>query len=198
MKRAARSRSLAAFGLLLLLLLAAACGSSQYATQSPSEMLGAPGQWTGVLKALAGPSVAEISQYLVIAMGDDADVSKAFLQVGTEIGADRVLLSVSNDPGYVTDGSFPNLAAVFGTRWNTGTNPDSLNSAAPIFQGVDWSGEVALTSDNGTQDVSNSLVFADTGIQRVAAPRYRISRIHFTSMSVRRPRPAHRWPSAPG
>ena len=62
------------------------------------------------------------------------------------------------------DGGLPNLLAVFGTRWNTTTNPYSPNSAATIFQGTDRSGEVALTSDNGTFDGVN-LLFANIGIQ---------------------------------
>ncbi|RLT40063.1 MAG: hypothetical protein DWI57_09120, partial [Chloroflexi bacterium] len=115
------------------------------------------------------PPVSEIGKYLVISMGDDANIGRAFQMSNSEIGADRKVLSTANDPGCVTDGGLPNLLGVFGTRWNTATNPDSLNSHTPLFQGIDWSGEVALTSDNGTFDSSNSLVWADTGIQTVDA-----------------------------
>ena len=113
------------------------------------------------------PPVSEIGKYLVISMGDDANIGRAFQMSNSEIGADREVLSTANDPGCVTDGGFPNLLGVFGTRWETSTNPDSLDDHTPLFQGIDWSGEVALTSDNGTFDSSNSLVWADTGIQTV-------------------------------
>jgi hypothetical protein len=117
------------------------------------------------------PSVTELSKYLVISMGNDSDVGRAFQMSNTEIGADREVLSTPGDPGYPTDGGFPNLLNVFGgdtpPRWNLTTDPDSLNGAATVFEGIDWSGEVALTSNNGKFDSSNSLVFADTGIQTV-------------------------------
>jgi plastocyanin len=120
----------------------------------------------------APPSAVEISKYLVISMGNDADVGRAFQMSNTEIGADRQVLSTPSDPGCPTNGSFPNLLNVFGgdtpPRWNLATNPDSLNGAELLFQGFDFSGEVALTSNNGKFDSSNSLVFADIGIQSAA------------------------------
>lgn len=113
--------------------------------------------------------MSQVGKFLVISMGDDADVGRTFQMSNTEIGADRKVLSVAQDPGYIADGGFPNLFDVFDQRWNVATNPDSVTGAATVFQGADWSGEVALTSVNGKFHSSNSLVFADTGIQTVHA-----------------------------
>ena len=136
----------------------------------------------------APPSAAEVGKYLVISMGDDANIGRAFQLSNSEIGADRKVLSLSADPGYVTDGGMPNLYGVFGTRWNTSTNPDSLNNAAPVFQGIDWSGEVALTSDNGKFDSSQGLVFANIGIQAVnGSPLASVSNSKFYDVGVTGP-----------
>ncbi|NEP08280.1 MAG: hypothetical protein F6K34_28065, partial [Okeania sp. SIO4D6] len=129
----------------------------------------------------SAPSLTEIGKYLVVAMGDDADVGRAFQMSNSEIGANRDVLSDSSDPDFsVTDGGFPNLLDVFkdrsssGTRWNTSTNPNTVSvsddgnlEVVSPGQGIDYSGEVALTSNNGRFDFSNSLVFADVGIQGV-------------------------------
>src|SRR5688500_15332497 len=53
------------------------------------------------------PSMSQVGKYLVISMGDDADVGRAFQMSDTELGADRKVLSIAQDPGYITDGSFP-------------------------------------------------------------------------------------------
>jgi hypothetical protein len=128
---------------------------------------GATGYGPAPLAPAVVPPAGAIANYLVIAMGNDDDVGRAFQISDSEIGANRRVLSISAAPGYVTDGSMPNLLDVFGERWNTSTNPDSLNGAATLFQGISWSGEVALTSNNGKFDASNVLVFAGTGIRSV-------------------------------
>ncbi|NES69493.1 MAG: hypothetical protein F6K24_31855 [Okeania sp. SIO2D1] len=129
----------------------------------------------------SAPSLTEIGEYLVIAMGDDGDVGRAFQMSNSEIGANRDVLSNSSDPDFsITDGGFPNLLDVFqdrsssGTRWDTSTNPNTVSvsddgNLEVVSPGevIDYSGEVALTSDNGRFDFSNSLVFADVGIQGV-------------------------------
>src|SRR5687768_3214080 len=129
----------------------------------------------------APPSATEIRKHLVISMGDDADNGDAFLMSNTEIGADREVLSTPSDPGFPTNGSFPNLLDVFDdrssggndNRWNISTDPDTVSVTGGGIvspgEGVDWSGEVALTSDGGKFNASNSLVFADTGIQGTVA-----------------------------
>jgi hypothetical protein len=133
------------------------------------------------------PSATEIRKYLVVAMGDDADNGDAFLMSNTEIGADRNVLSTSSDPEFPAVG-FPNLLDVFDdrssggndNRWNVSTDPDTVSvtgeGVVSPGEGVDWSGEVALTAStavNGGQggkfNASNSLVFADTGIQGTVA-----------------------------
>ncbi len=134
------------------------------------------------------PSVAQIAKYLVVSMGDDADVGRAFQMSNSEIGADRRVLSVAQDPGYITDGGFPNLLDVFSSRWNVTTDPDSISGAAPVFAGIDWTGEVALTSDNGKFDSSNSLVFADLGIQTMhSSPLASVSNSYFYDLGVTGP-----------
>jgi len=122
-------------------------------------------------------SIDEIHKYLVIAMGDDADVGRAFLMSNSEIGADREVLSTPSDPGFPTNGSFPNLLDVFddrstggsNNRWDTSSDPDIVSvsgfGVVSPAESIDWSGEVALTSNGGRFDFSNSLVFADTGVQ---------------------------------
>jgi hypothetical protein len=134
----------------------------------------------------APPGPTEIRKYLIVSMGDDNDVGDAFLMSSTEIGADREVLSTPGDPGFPTNGSFPNLLSIFatrsggGARWNTSTDPDTVSVAGVGVvspgEGADWSGEVALTAStavNGGQggkfNASNSLVFADTGIQGTVA-----------------------------
>ena len=118
----------------------------------------------------SGPPVTEVGKYLVISMGSDANVGRAFQMSNTEIGADRKIISTASDPGCPTNGGFPDLTGQFAAgRWNLTTDPDSLNLAATLFQGTDWSGEVALTSSGGKTDSSNSLVFADIGIQSASS-----------------------------
>ncbi|MCP4292433.1 MAG: T9SS type A sorting domain-containing protein [bacterium] len=114
-------------------------------------------------------------------MGDDADNGRAFQMSNSEIGADRKVLSTPSDQGFPTNGSFPNLFDVFeerstggsNPRWDTNADPNVVSVSgeglvSPI-ESIDWSGEVALTSNGGRADLSNSLVFAETGIQGVVS-----------------------------
>src|SRR5688572_14656197 len=113
--------------------------------------------------ATAQPSATEIEKYLVIAMASDSDLRP--LQTScTELGADRIVLSTTSSPTWTPlNGCLPNLANVFGNpsspRWNIATDPDSVNGAAALFQGIDCSGNIALTSTNSMFDASNSLFF---------------------------------------
>jgi len=110
------------------------------------------------------PSTDELGQYLVIGMGDADDIDDAFQMSNSEIGADKTVISPDEEVGFGIGSTFPNLRDVFEERWNLDTDPNSLVDAAPVFQGVDWSGNVALTADNSSFDSSNSLVYADIGI----------------------------------
>ncbi|MEM7128646.1 MAG: hypothetical protein AAF702_20095 [Chloroflexota bacterium] len=116
------------------------------------------------------PSVAEISKYLAVAMrqgGSDAfDTGSS-----NELGADRSFLS----------GTDPNTHSTFATRWASagasvgsqppteeplGGQPDGVpTGAATVFQGIDWTGNVALTNDTGTFALSKIQVFGDLGVQ---------------------------------
>lgn len=111
------------------------------------------------------PSIDEIGKYIIIAMGDDSDIGRAYQASNIELGADRVVLSTASDSGSCpADGGYPNLVDVFGSRWNA---IPSVDDAANLFEGVDFSGEVALTSDNGKSEFDNSALFATVGIQGV-------------------------------
>ena len=103
-------------------------------------------------------------------MGDDAHIDNAFQMSNSEIGADRHVLSNSEAvwPPDVTS-SFPNILSVYETRWITSTDPHRLADHDLVFEGIDWSGNVALTSDNSSFDSANSLVFADFGIGTAAS-----------------------------
>src|SRR5688572_10452920 len=115
--------------------------------------------------ALAQPPLDDIEQYLVIGMASDADLRPLQMSC-TELGADRIVLSTTSSPTWSQlNGCLPNLVSVFGTRWNTSTNPDSVNDAEGLFQGIDWSGNVALTSTNSRFDSSNSVLFTNSGIR---------------------------------
>ena len=134
-----------------------------------SLMLALHATQASVLAQTAPPTTTQIGNYLVIGMGDDADIDNAFQMSNSEIGADKNILSAGEAVGFGNGSSFPNLRDVFTNRWNLATNPDSLNNATACFQGVDWSGNVALTSDNSSFDSANSLVYANLGIRTAAA-----------------------------
>jgi len=107
------------------------------------------------------PSSAEISKYLIIAMGGE-DVKPAVKMSNGEFGADQIVLSTSDSNG--CPGGRPNLYDVFKNRYNLTTTPaDSLDEAADLFEGVDHTGEIALTSANGKFDAANVVIFAQTG-----------------------------------
>lgn len=112
-----------------------------------------------------GPSLDEIEKYLVIAMANDDDVRPMQLSC-LELGSVRIVLSTPDSPTWTElDGCLPNLTDIFGNgRWDSSTSPDSVLNAATLFEGIDWSGSVALTSINSVFDSSDSVVFSDLGI----------------------------------
>ena len=139
------------------------------------------------------PAFPEVSKYLVIGTGEGSSSNSfaAFRQSNTEIGADQEVVSTSSNgspsqrTGSLPNGSTPNLFGVFlgtpganaapgGNRWNdTDLNhprdtvgiPDRLPGARPLFEGVDFSGNVALTGSLAKFESSNSDVNANIGIQ---------------------------------
>lgn len=109
------------------------------------------------------PPISELAKYMIIAMANDAD-TRALQMSCAELGANRIMLSTPSSPTWTQiNGCLPNLAGTFGLRWNTGTDPDSMYNAATVFQGIDHSGNVALTSTNGQFDASNTVTFAGIG-----------------------------------
>lgn len=118
------------------------------------------------------PSTAEINNWIVVTLGDDANIGRSLLGSNMELGADRVVISTPTDSGGCpANGGYPNLQSIFSSgspsRWNTATTPDSVTGAAEVFEGTDFSGDVALTSDNGGADVTNSVIFGASGINGV-------------------------------
>jgi len=125
---------------------------------------------------VATPSTDEVGQYLVVAFCEER--SSAFhISDGNELGANRSFLS----------GADPNTYDIFAERWDTaGANTNSANKpsteepdsfqlandghetppgAARVFQGIDWSGNVALTGSTGSFEMQSVQVFADLGVQ---------------------------------
>ena len=109
-----------------------------------------------------------MSKYLAIAFREGG--SDAFrADSSNDFGADRSFLS----------GALPHTYSIFARRWYTAihgttTNFQQANAvtgtapphpAAPIFQGIDYSGNVALTSRSGTLSLEHCQIFADLGFQ---------------------------------
>ena len=134
------------------------------------------GLFLPTLASAQQPSATEVGKYLVVGMREGG--SDAFnISSSNELGADRSFLS----------GADPNTYSVFAERWDDAgadTNfdnppsteePDSFQTtndghdtppgAAPVFQGIDYSGNVALTSGSGTFAMGDIQVFADLGVQ---------------------------------
>ena len=150
--------------------------------------------------AAANPLLAysEVAKYLVIGTGEGSQGNDfaSFQQSDTEIGANQEVVSTSNNgapsqrTGSLPNGSTPNLFGVFlgtaganasfgGNRWNdidpshgadTVGIPDTLPGARPLFEGVDFSGNVALTGAFAKFESSNSDVNANIGIQCNRSP----------------------------
>lgn len=135
-----------------------------------------------------------LNDYLVIATGGGSVPTgqfESFSMSNTELGADQEVLSKagSGHPqrlGSLLAGNVPSLFDVFagtpganaalgGNRWNDSDNAggngqttgevDRLPGARPLFEGIDHSGNVALTGPRSTFATSNSDVNATTGIQ---------------------------------
>lgn len=112
------------------------------------------------------PSVNEIEKYLIVGFKKRNEGSAVNLQNG-EYGADREVLSTGGTSP--TGASFPNIRSVFDQRWEPSgteaylTHPFSGNQISP-FEGIDYSGNIALTSESGGISMSNTDVFADLGV----------------------------------
>lgn len=140
------------------------------------------------LGAQASPVVQpNIVQNLVIATGQGTSGNNfaAFRMSNTEIGANQEVLSTSSNgapsqrTGSLPSGSSPNLYDVFKERWtnadpNHGSDTvgrvDTMPGARPLFEGIDYSGNVALTGSLAKFESSNSDVNASIGIQCNRSP----------------------------
>lgn len=141
------------------------------------------------------PGSELLSDYLVIATGNGSDIFnrfESFSMSNVELGADQEVVSnssVGNSPqrvggtagyngGLDLTGTFvPNEganAAFGGNRWNdsdpdhpndTIPNPDRLPGARPIFEGIDFTGNVALTGSHSILHTSNTDINASLGIR---------------------------------
>ncbi len=112
------------------------------------------------------PVSTELDKYLIIGNqsqenGDAVDIQN------TEIGADREFLSDgSSSPNSQAQGG-PNTRDVFepGVRWPALSSPQNPPSpAANVFEGIDWSGNVAVTAPDGQFSMSDVDVYADIGV----------------------------------
>lgn len=152
----------------------------------------------GPTLASAGPLpfMPEMNKYLVIATGQgtSGDEFTAFDMSNVEIGADQELVS-NSDVGSPSQrvGSYTGGLDLTGT-WvpNDGANavsggnryndvdpdhggdtvgvPDRLPGARPVYEGIDYSGNVALTGSRAQFQSSNSDVNARIGIQCNRSP----------------------------
>ena len=128
--------------------------------------------WFSTLALVSGPSLVfalpvstEIDKYLIIGMTSNSNATAVDVQQN-ELGADQQVLSTAD----------PNTRDVFkpGTRWpapGVGATQDPTPSpAAPLFEGIDWSGNVAVTSNTGKFSMSNTNVYANLGVQCATTP----------------------------
>ena len=123
--------------------------------------------WWGHAQAtpIGAPVSTELANYLIIGNSKGGNGVALNIQ-NTEIGADRVFLSDGNlAPNTVSEGG-PNTRDVFfksgEERWPGVSTPPL--GAAQVFEGIDWSGNVAITSSSGRLSMGNVDVYADIGV----------------------------------
>jgi hypothetical protein len=103
---------------------------------------------------------AETSQYLMIGTGN-GQTGDAINVQKTELGADQIFVSDFD----------PNLVSVFAGRWSSSTNSTTgtVPASAPVGEGIDYTGQNAVTSDTGGFTYSNTAVYADGFAVRCAS-----------------------------
>lgn len=173
------------------------------------------------------PSIEEIRDWLIIGMRPGAAGQAVTIGSSQEIGANRQTLSGGNPgdpfvspitpsitPPYLAPSS-PNLRSVFFPDpsaptnparnrwlWDPGIQAHFLPDSNFLFRGVDWSGNVAVTSATGRFSLSNINVFADIGIASTATnAAVNISNSNYfpenslvgVPMSAAAPDPARGW-----
>lgn len=129
-------------------------------------ILTCPARRTGAATILpASLSTNEIEKYLIVGFKKQSEGDAVNLQNG-EFGADRQVLSQGGVSP--TGASFPTINSVFDQRWTPQNNethlvhPISGNPIAP-HKGIDYSGNIAITSPTGRLSVSGTDIFADLG-----------------------------------
>lgn len=120
------------------------------------------------------PSTSNMENFLIVGMTCQSTGGDAVNLQNGEYGADQDVLSTDQcDRGTsLTDSSFPTMDSVYDQRWQCsgGCNPaptccvnysyggdDCLGPTA----GVDWSGNIAVTSNSGQISVSNTDIYGD-------------------------------------
>lgn len=112
------------------------------------------------------PASTEIDKYLIVGMKKSANGNAVNVQ-NTELGADRQFLSDGGSILNTADHGGPNTRDVFQERWsmNGGSATQVPIGAADVFEGIDWSGNVAVASSTGRFSMSDLDLFADIGVQ---------------------------------
>lgn len=131
------------------------------------------------------PDVTEIGKYLIIGTTSN-DIAKGVNVQNGDLGADVIMLSdeISDNVGFDNQDVFGDgPSGTAPKNWSEGDNSPTYTAgpgtsdylqatsqlggtvtAATIFEGIDWSGNVALTSPNAKFDMSNVEVYADLGV----------------------------------
>ncbi|MBL4816308.1 MAG: LruC domain-containing protein [Shewanella sp.] len=110
------------------------------------------------------PSTEELEKYLIVGTGSSSDGDAVNIQ-GTEIGADQVFLSDGSLEPNTAGEAGPNTADTFyqdGLRWFS--NSSVPTDAGNVYVGINWSGNIALTDNNGEVSFSNTDFYAEIGI----------------------------------
>ena len=113
---------------------------------------------------LAFGPVNEIQKYLIVGLKDDNSTEAVQLS-NVELGRDGEVLSTGGTSPS-GDVSYPTINSVFDQRWNPSgaevqlLHPIDMTQLAP-FQGVDYTGHIALTSEDGQINYSNVDIFGD-------------------------------------
>lgn len=109
------------------------------------------------MPVLSAPVTTASSQFLMVGMGPESLTDDAInINSSRELGANTQFLSTSD----------PNTRDVFyqnGTRWVSATAVPT--GAKPMFVGIDYSGNLALTHSSGQLSLSNIDVYANLGVQ---------------------------------
>jgi hypothetical protein len=109
--------------------------------------------------ATSFPSTTELNKYLIVGTGKE---DKALKTDNVDLGADAVVLSKS-----VNDNVGTNLDSVFlenaGRMW-INSDGDYLPGASLVHEGVSWTGDVALTSNNAKFNMGNTELYGQVGV----------------------------------